>query len=76
MDEYFCIYPTVLRYCGQALGTCDNADCTAMKLGPVTSSDFQLTVVTDDDEMDDKAMPPTSTRGNRGFQLFFKQLHC
>ena len=74
-----CIYLTVLRYCGQALGTCNNLKCDAMTLGPVTSSvtPFRLTVVTDDDEAKDVTMPTTPTsKGNKGFQLMYKQLHC
>ena len=58
------------RYCGQALGACEDAACEGLVLGPVRSSvlPFTLGVVTDGDEAGDTA--------NRGFQLFYTQQLC
>lgn len=60
------------RYCGQALGGCSDATCTANVLGPIRTSviPFSLGVVTDADET------TASDVGNTGFQLFYKQQPC
>ena len=64
------------RFCGQALGFCTDAACTAPStLGAVYSSvlPFTLGVVTNSDESGDGT---TGQPGNRGFMLQYSQQSC
>ena len=62
----------MFRYCGQGLGGCADATCSANLLGSVRSAviPFTLGVVTDGDEA------TAGDVGNKGFRLFFSQQPC
>ena len=64
------------RFCGQALGFCGDATCSANVLGAVYTSvlPFTLGVVTNTDETDGAGT--IEDKSNRGFMLQYKQQPC